>query len=89
VLLDAIYACEIYNLCYVCDTLCFVGNGTFVIHIMCVMNTSKKELKNKKQSISSGFFYPKSGGRFTVFSTIISVISTGLLVGSDFRPFQF
>jgi hypothetical protein len=45
VLLDAIYVCEIYNLCYVCDTLCFGGNGIFVIQVMCVMNTSKKEQK--------------------------------------------
>jgi hypothetical protein len=57
VLLDVIYVCVIYNICYVCDTLYFVGNVLFVIPNMCLMNTSNKELKkSKKQSISSGFF---------------------------------
>jgi hypothetical protein len=89
VLLNAIYVCEIYNLCYVCDTLYFVRNGIFVIQNMCLMNTSNKEPKKyRKQLISSGFFIQRvaAGLPFSgpVISTDLPVISAGLLVSTGF-----
>jgi hypothetical protein len=41
----------------------------------------------KKKSILS-VFYPKAAGRFIIFGTDKPVISTGLPVGTGFRPWQ-
>jgi hypothetical protein len=86
------YVCVIYNLCYLYDTLCFVGNVLFVIQNMCLMNTSKKEPKKlKKNNQFLLLFYPKNGVQFTILRTGLPVISTdlpvilaGKLVGTGF-----